>query len=133
MPWNINLSTGLKAHVTSTKNDLSYELSTTSPQNGKFIYDEDVYAAYLTADKKVGSYTFHFGGRYEQTYTKNKYTSTSSNNYGRFSPDVIISYSFKSGSSLEVSVNSGTERPGIRHINPFVFYINPYNPIIGGM
>lgn len=57
LPWNINLSTGLKAHVTSTKNDLSYELSTTSPQNGKFIYDEDVYAAYLTADKKVGNYT----------------------------------------------------------------------------
>ena len=131
LSWDINLSVGLKAHVTSTKNDLSYELSTIPQQNGKFIYDEDVYAAYLTTDKKVGNYTFHLGGRYEQTYTKNKYTSTNSNNYRRFFPDVIISYRFKSGSSLEVSVNSGTERPGIRHINPFVFYINPYSITLG--
>ena len=129
LPWNVMLSVGGKLTQSTTKNTTVYDITTLPLQNDAFRYSEDIYAGYLSMDKKVENYEFIVGGRYEQTKTKSVSNDEISNNksYGQFFPDVRVSYNFNDGSNIAFSLNSSIDRPSIRHINPFAYYVSRYD------
>lgn len=133
LPWEVSLSTGLKTTLSTTDNGLHYEYSTLSAQDNDFTYKEDIYAAYATLKKKLGSISLRIGGRYEFTHTKGEPETgvATVNDYGRFYPNVVIAYNYGNGSTFEISSRSGINRPFLRAMNPFYEYVNAYSVVTG--
>lgn len=133
LPWGIKLATGLKATISTTDNGLHYEYSSLPVQDNDFTYNEDIYAAYATLTKNIGSVSLRIGGRYEFTHTKGEPQDGDAtiNDYGRFYPNIVASYNYGKGSTLELSSRSGINRPGLRALNPFREYVNSYSVATG--
>lgn len=133
LPWDMQLSTGIKGSVTSTNNGLRYEISTLPFQNDDFVYDEYIYAGYATLNKTIGRASFRIGGRYEFTHTdaKPQTGKETTREYGHLFPNVYVLYNLKNGNSLSLSSRGGINRPSIKSLNPFKTYINPYSSNIG--
>jgi len=129
LPWNIKLMTGAKAALSKTDDNLHYDYSTLPVQNDIFSYTENVYAGYAILKKSFGQFSMKVGGRYEYTHTKlePQEGQATDKNYGRFFPNVHLTYSLEGGSSFDLGINSGTTRPNIKTVNPFIFYISPYS------
>lgn len=133
LPWEISLSTGLKATLSTTDNGLHYEYSTLPAQDDDFTYNEDVYAAYATLKKQAGRFSFRVGSRYEFTHTKSEPQDGNNtvNDYGRLYPNFVATYSYGSSSSFELSSRSGIQRPALKTLNPFRVYTNAYASALG--
>lgn len=133
LPWGITMNLGGKVILTTTNNNTLYDITTLPLQNDDFEYTENVYAGYLTFNKKAGKFDFILGGRYEWTWTNSISNDTKSKkkSYGTFVPDMRLSYNFDNGSNIALSVNSSLERPEIRQINPFSYYMNRYEIATG--
>ena len=133
LPWDIQLSVGGKVTISTTTNTSIYDITTIPQQNDAFKYTENINAGYLTLDKKVRNSEFVLGVRYEQTKTKAISNNENYNkkSYGKFFPDVRLSYNFNNGSSLALSINSSIDRPGIRNLNPFKYYVSRYGIAVG--
>lgn len=127
IPFGIKLSYGTKGTLTTTNNSTLYDVSTLPFQNDKFKYTENIYATYVVLQRELEKWNFELGGRYEWTYTQADGAEKHKDHYGRFFPNAVLSYSLNNGSDIELTINSGIERPGIRHINSFSFYSNNYN------
>lgn len=131
--WGIMLSGGGKITLSTTKNTSVYDVTTLPLQNDAFKYTENIYAGYLSLDKKVGNFEFILGGRYEQTKIKSVSNAEiwKTKSYGKFFPDVRLSCNFENGSNIALSLNSSIDRPGIRNINPFSYYVSRYGIAVG--
>ena len=126
LPWAVKLEAGVKTSLTETQNMSHYDLSSLPVQDDDFTYTENIYAGYLVLNKTLGSFDFVLGGRYELTHTKSqsKGGTATTDNYGRFFPNVHVMYRTKNGSSFDLGVNSGIKRPGIQVVNPFRAYVS---------
>lgn len=134
LPCKIELSTGASMSLSTTDNDSRYGYSTLPNADDFFRYTENIYAAYATLSYNVHKLDFRLGARYEYTHTngESRTMETSSvRNYGRFFPDVSISYNTDNGSVFSLSSNSGVMRPGLRAVNPFIAYSDPYSAACG--
>lgn len=131
--WGVMLSGGGKFTLSTTKNTSVYDVTTLPLQNDAFKYTENIYAGYLSLDKKVGNFEFILGGRYEQTKIKSVSNAEiwKTKSYGKFFPDVRLSCNFENGSNIALSLNSSIDRPGIRNINPFSYYVSRYGIAVG--
>jgi len=134
LPCKIALSTGASMSLSTTDNDSRYEYSTLPNADDFFKYTENIYAAYATLSYNVHRMGFRLGARYEYTHTNGEsgtMVTSSVRNYGRLFPDVRISYKTDNGSVFSLSSNSGITRPGLRAVNPFIAYSDPYSAACG--
>lgn len=127
IPLGIKLSYGIKGTLTTTNNSTLYDISTLPFQNDRFKYTEKIHAAYIVLQRELEKWNFEIGGRYEWTRTQADGIEKHKDNYSRLFPNILLSYSLNNGSDIEIAINSGIDRPGIRHINSFSFYSNNYN------
>jgi hypothetical protein len=131
----IKLETGFKVSNVKSDNELIADsLSNNSWQKDEgrtnhFIYDEDIYAAYMSLSKTFKKTSVQAGVRAEQTNsTGNSVTlnKTVKRNYLDFFPTLFISHEMDNKNQLNFSYTKRISRPGYQSLNPFVMYIDPY-------
>ncbi len=98
--------------------------------NDKFIYFEDIYAAYLMAGNKRGNFGWQLGLRTEYSDITTKLKNADSNNYQSyvdFFPTVHFTYKLTDEHSTQISYSRRIDRPYFRRLMPFSNYTDPRN------
>jgi outer membrane receptor protein involved in Fe transport len=125
------LETGLKAtlrrldnnYLVEQQNDSTMEWETLSQFDNNFIFDENVYAAYLMASGKLKRFSMQGGLRVEYSDVTTELRKTNERNnrkYVSFFPTAHFSYEFSSNNSLQLSYSRRIRRPGFRELIPFM-------------
>lgn len=131
----IRYETGLKAILTRTDNDVAWEtydggswLNDTTRTN-RFIYNENIYSAYINLTHTIGKYNIQAGWRMEHTYTNgNSITlkQEKTNRYTNLFPNLNITYAPNDNHQLSFSYSRNIERYGFSIVNPFIIYQSQY-------
>ncbi|MFV0505753.1 MAG: outer membrane beta-barrel protein [Bacteroidales bacterium] len=128
---SITLETGMKASFVRRGNRQDYSLFsqkvwvTDSIQNNILDYYENIFAAYVSLDKKWERWSVSAGLRGEQTYYKGRQTNNGiafKNNYFNLFPSLYIARNLTNRGSLSGSYTYKITRPSFYALNPFRFY-----------
>lgn len=131
----LNLEAGLKSSYVTTDNDFvasQFLANTWQKDFGKsnrFLYKENINAAYLNLSKKWDKWEIQAGLRAENTNsTGNSITDNKevNRNYVSLFPTVYLSQTISKNHSLRYSYGRRVDRPSYQQLNPFVFYMDPY-------
>ncbi len=135
---NGRVETGLKATIRNNDNLLN--ASVYNPSFGAylkdsiysdhFIYNEQVYAAYLQYSGKLKSIDYSAGLRAEQALTPGDSKTKKSkfeNDYFAFFPSASVKYTFKNVNEFQVSYSKRVNRPNTQALNPFIDYSDSLN------
>ncbi|MEZ5013153.1 MAG: outer membrane beta-barrel family protein [Chitinophagales bacterium] len=98
--------------------------------NNRFVYDQDVVAAYVIWNSSIKKFGYQLGLRAEQTYTNSELVTTNEifeNNYFGLFPSVHTAYKFDQTSEISASYSRRISRPRSWFLNPFPDYSDPYN------
>lgn len=135
----INKSTkmelGLKSSIVKTDNDLllarlSGNIFVPDPEyTNRFLYDENIYAAYANFSKEIKKTGIQLGLRTE--YTESKGNSITKNEivdrkYVELFPSVSLSQKLGKDHQLGLSYSRRIDRPGYDNLNPFVNFLDEY-------
>ncbi|MEO0790473.1 MAG: TonB-dependent receptor [Bacteroidota bacterium] len=100
-----------------------------------FFYDQDVYAAFLSFNLKLGQkWSTQIGARYEHTEIGGDYRSETpsfTQDYDNLLPSIILNYQISRFSGLKLSYTQRIQRPSLRFINPYANVADPNNISIG--
>jgi iron complex outermembrane recepter protein len=130
------LETGLKATQRINDNDVKAEVLkdgnyvNDSRFSDRFIYEENVLAAYALYSGKIKDFDYSAGLRAEQTLTNGDSKTTTvnvDNDYLSFFPSALLKYSFKKTNELQINYSRRINRPNINSLNPFVDYSDTLN------
>lgn len=94
-----------------------------------FIYDENIYAAYITFNKSIKKFSFQAGVRLEQTNSVGNSITLNridKRNYLDLFPSVFTNYKIDSNNTLSLNYTYRIGRPGYQSLNPFVNFVDPY-------
>ncbi|RFZ85867.1 TonB-dependent receptor [Mucilaginibacter terrenus] len=134
------LEAGVKYSHTKSDNNLIFGpqvegVYTVDPNfSNSFIYKEDVDAAYLNYSNTWGKIDVSAGLRGE--YTRSEGYSlgaalvsglTTLRKYFNLFPNVLLHYTKDEKNEYTLSFNRGITRPDYESLNPFLYYIDPYN------
>ncbi|WNH10262.1 outer membrane beta-barrel protein [Thalassobellus suaedae] len=92
-----------------------------------FLYDETIYAGYLSYAKDLKSWSLKSGLRVEYTNILGNSLSTneiSKNDYLKFFPSIYLSKKIKDGNELYFNYNKRIYRPSYAQLNPFRYFFN---------
>lgn len=99
-------------------------------RSNSFQYDEQNYAAYLSASYKISEkWDSKLGLRYEYTTTEGyspQYNQRDKNRYGKLFPTVYVSYKPSDDHALSLNYSRRIQRPNFWSLNPFRFYASEY-------
>jgi iron complex outermembrane receptor protein len=147
---DFTLNLGLKSSYVTNDNVASYFLLDSTDNkwvpnplmSRRFIYKENINAAYAMLKKTYGSLEIQGGLRAEYTdYRGNlkkindaiptKQDSSFANSYLSLFPSLNISYSINKKNTLSLNYGRKVDRPNYYDLNPFVYYITPYTSLTG--
>lgn len=129
-----NLEAGIKASWVEADNDVAFFDRSNGgniPDLGKsnrFLYDEQINAAYINASKKWTKLHLQLGLRLENTIAKGTQVTNNDNfdkNYTQLFPSGYLGYKFNKQHDLGISVSRRIDRPSYRQLNPFKIFLNP--------
>lgn len=137
MPFNnmLKLEAGLKTGKVSTDNDFIYEILTNGSwlndpsKSNRFIYKENINAAYVNMGKEWSKWSIQAGLRAEYTQSDGNSVTDSqifSNNYLSLFPTFFLNHSLNKNTTLRYSYSRRLDRPNYQQLNPFVFFLDPY-------
>lgn len=125
---------GVKASMAELDNELLARLS----QNGemvidedlsnRFLYDENIKAAYTSIGWEKGDFSANFGLRFEDTQTKGfnvTLDSTNNRNFSQLFPSVSFNAPAFGDIGISMAYSYRIERPSYYDLNPFVSYLDP--------
>lgn len=125
---------GLKVSFISSTNILNqFDIDATGIQSqdlensDTFLYDEDIYAAYLSYTKDWESWSLKSGLRMEYTNTEGNSLQTNevtNNDYFNFFPNIHLSKKIKAGNEVYINYNKRIYRPSYSQLNPFKYFFN---------
>lgn len=128
------LTTGAKASEVHNKADNIHELllnevyTTDYTRTNTFEYTEQIQAAYLTVNKKIGKVEVQAGLRGEHTRTTGyspTLSQTDVNDYTQFFPSGYVQYNVNDNHSFNVTYSRRINRPAYSFLNPFRLYYTP--------
>lgn len=102
--------------------------------NNNFIYNEDIYAAYIITGNKLDDFSWQFGLRSEYSDIGTELTKTgysNPRNYFNFFPSAHFAYKFSANNSLQLSYARRIQRPGFRDLMPISSFSDNRNFYIG--
>jgi outer membrane receptor protein involved in Fe transport len=102
--------------------------------SNRFVYNEQVLAAYSIFSTMIGKYSLQTGLRLEQTNIKADQRTTNqvfNDSYLNLFPTVHFRRSFANNQSAQISYSRRINRPNNRFLNPFVSYSDPYDLSFG--
>jgi len=91
--------------------------------SNRFIYDEQIHAAYATYANSKGSFEYSAGLRIEKAFTKSNQKTTNqefSKDYFSLFPTLHINLKLENDNSLQASYSRRVNRPRYFMLNPFV-------------
>ncbi|MDN3695053.1 TonB-dependent receptor [Chryseobacterium tructae] len=128
---DLTISVGGNYNKTKTDNDTkndSYNFDTATPdaKPNHFIYDENIYGLYITAEKKFSDkFSGKVGTRYEITNSLGTSDNPSSEdlrrierNYNNLLPYLSLNYTINDKNNISYSFSSRMRRPSFWEINP---------------
>ncbi|MDF2156545.1 TonB-dependent receptor [Algoriphagus sp. CAU 1675] len=129
------IETGLKGSWVESDNNLDLSRAigegayTADPNSNRFIYNENVLAAYTTLKgsiKKNISYQLGLRGEYSDI-TGNSVTLGEKNTQEYFNlfPSLFVQHKVSDNYQIVYNVNRRINRPNYRLLNPFIYYIDP--------
>jgi outer membrane receptor protein involved in Fe transport len=141
----VKLETGIKGVMRDIDSDFSYSALDQNTSNyvldlqrsDLFFYDQDVLAAYVSFNLKLGEkWGVIVGSRYEHTDIAGNYRNQErvpfDFNYDNFLPSVIINRSLKKpGTSLKLSYAKRIQRPSLQFVNPYIELNDPRDITVG--
>ncbi len=142
-PWGKDgkIEAGLKAMLRSINNDFKVEEQNNDDSwdilegfDNQFLYNENIYAAYLMAGNKWGKFQGQLGLRAEYSDVKTNLVKTATINQRRyldFFPSANLSYEFKHQNNLQLSYSRRISRPRFWSLLPFFGYSDARN-LFGG-
>ncbi len=135
----LKFDAGLKSSLVKTNNEANYFNRETGDwiadyeKTNHFIYEENINAAYVNFQKKMGKFNTQAGLRYEHTMYKGnqlgnpqKDDSSFTRNYGNLFPTAYITYEMDSSNTFSLNTGRRINRPAYQQLNPFLFFINQY-------
>ncbi|MGB7842708.1 MAG: outer membrane beta-barrel family protein [Salinimicrobium sp.] len=139
VPGTINLETGLKYSGVKSKSGLDYfnqENGTkyVSELSDTFNYDENIYAAYLSASREFGKWSAKAGLRGEYTNIEGEAGSVGMVNkqdYFELFPTFYLMFVKDENNSFGLDYSRRISRPRFQSLNPYRTYINENNVIVG--
>jgi hypothetical protein len=132
---NGSFEAGLKSYTTKTDNNTIWEaLQNQSWQydntkSNHFIYKEFINAIYANYNGTFKKITLTAGLRYEITSTNGHLVTgdtTNKRTYSNLFPSVNIGYEAGKNHSFALSYRKSIQRFGFDVVNPFIFYVSPY-------
>ena len=95
--------------------------------SNRFLYDEAIYAGYLSYAKDWNSWSLKSGIRLEYTDIEGNSLSTREiniNDYFNFFPTIHLSKKIKPGNKIYFNYNKRIYRPSYSQLNPFKYFFN---------
>jgi iron complex outermembrane receptor protein len=132
----MKLESGAKTSFVTTDNDVKYynlQDGIAVIDTGKtnhFTYEENINAAYLILSGEVGKWGLKAGLRAEQTNAKGEQAvndESFKHNYLDLFPSTFVNYNFSDKHQVTASYSRRVDRPGYGELNPFKYFIDPYN------
>lgn len=96
-------------------------------RSNHFIYDENINAVYLNANKQFGKWSFQGGLRLENTNAKGYQVNNDSSfkrNFTNLFPSAFISYAADKNNQFTVSYSRRITRPNYQDLNPFIYFLD---------
>lgn len=126
------LEAGLKSSFVENDNLVDYKRWNGSDwvndgRSNHFVYDENINAVYLNANKQVKKWSFQAGLRLENTIAKGyQYNndSTFKRNFTNLFPSTFISYELNKTNTVTVSYSRRITRPNYQDLNPFIYFLD---------
>ena len=134
------LNTGLKFNQSAIYTNSDHYLLDTPSNNyvfdpsqlNNFIYNREVFAAYITLVFPLGrDYTMKTGIRDEYTNIQKLASGTSDPSYNSFIPSIVLSKKIDAHKNIKLSYTKRIQRAGYRELNPFIDATDPTNLIQG--
>ena len=128
----IFFETGLKSSIVSTDNRAS--MTGYFSQNDKFIFEENIQAAYVSGRAQHDNTTLQLGLRLENTISTGTSVSIDQidkNNYLSLFPSLFIQQTLNSDQSIGLKYSYRIGRPNYHALNPFIWIIDPYTYNLG--
>ncbi len=133
-PLKAKIELGVKSSWVKSDNDVQfYDMSNGGSvldvaKSNHFIYDENINAAYLNANRSWNKFSLQLGLRLENTNANGLQVtdkSTFDRNYTQLFPSGYVGYKFTENSDLGVSLSRRINRPSYRQLNPFKVFLDP--------
>lgn len=96
-------------------------------RSNHFIYDENINAVYLNANRQFGKWSLQGGLRLENTVAKGYQVtndSTFNRNFTNLFPSAFVSYDVDKSNKLTVSYSRRITRPNYQDLNPFIYFLD---------
>jgi len=131
-----NFESGVKASFVSTDNIASMIGYVT--QNDRFVYEENIQAAYLNGNLKLSKTSIQLGLRLENTNSTGTSVSTNKvnkNSYLKLFPSFFVQQTLNPDNTVNFRYSYRIGRPDYNSLNPFVWMLDPYtynqgNPLL---
>jgi len=132
----IKLETGVKVSNVDADNDFRFNIlqeDSWKPDAGRtnrFLYNEQVYAAYISFHKDWGKTKVQAGLRLEDTHMKGTSPNSGTinrNNYLQLFPSAFLTREINSRNEIGFSYSRRIDRPDYMDLNPFRFYNDEYS------
>ncbi|NIG54769.1 outer membrane beta-barrel family protein [Chitinophaga sp. Cy-1792] len=129
------METGIKAVLTNTDNDQQWQQfdktvwEKDSVRSNHFIYQENVYSAYLTAARTFKKWDLQAGLRMEHTASSGNSVTLhqiNENSYTSLFPSFTAGYNMNEQQQYSFSYSRKIERFGLDIVNPFRIYQSQY-------
>lgn len=136
-PWGAaTFSTGLKASMIDSENGIDfYDVIDGSEDynealSDNFLYDEEIFAGYVSLAKDWESWSVKGGLRGELTNREGDSRSMDeldSREYLEFFPTFYLMHKFSSTHSMTLDYSRRIQRPRYESLNPFRYFLNEHN------
>jgi len=138
----LKFEAGVKTSYVSTDNTANYfnvlnnipTVDTT--KTNRFLYRENINAAYINLNRQYKKWSIQAGLRLENTnysghqlgnsYTVNNNDSLFRRSYVNLFPTLYISYQANAKNSFSVNYGRRIDRPAYQDLNPFLFFLDEY-------
>ena len=137
---DLKISVGGNFNKTSTDNDTKYDAfdfrtnsSTQMPNH--FLYDENIYGAYLTIEKSLSpKFSGKVGARYELTQSEGNSDNAEDErlrsikrNYNQILPYLSLNYAINENNNISYAFSSRIKRPSFWELNPVKTLLTEFN------
>jgi hypothetical protein len=137
LPFNkkVKLESGVKASFVTTDNNMLYDslllgkYEPAASQSNRFIYKENVLAAYATLKLSLKNNEIQGGLRVEQTQSEGEsvtLATTVKRRYLDFFPSFSADHTFSESHKMGISYSRRIYRPDYDDLNPFLFFLDKY-------
>lgn len=126
------LEAGVKSSIVDNDNMVNYVRWDGSKwiddaRSNHFVYEENINAVYLNANRQIGKWSLQGGLRLENTIAKGHQVTNDSSftrNFTNLFPSAFLSYDADKNNKFTVSYSRRITRPNYQDLNPFIYFLD---------